>query len=246
MFINTSIEYLDILKFVKDLASKDDRFVILNSGINIKNLLEQYGYPFKSKEHSSKLYDYKQGGRAPNVLKYKNNAGMRYCCPKILLYQFNDDFNIKISHKCCLYLKKKPAHNWAKQNGKTIILTGMRKDEGGQRKNIKGCVLTDKKGRLKRFHPLLVVNDDFEDWFIDQYNIELCKLYYPPYNFKRTGCKGCPFNLDLQQQLDVMKNLLPNEYKQCEVIWKPVYDEYRRINYRLRNQMTIYDFIVDD
>lgn len=64
-------------------------------------------------------------------------------------------------------------------------------------------------------------------------NIKLCKLYYPPFNFERTGCKGCPFNLHLNKDLFVMKSLLPAEEKQCEDIWKPVYEEYRRLNYRL-------------
>lgn len=31
-----------------------------------------------------------------------------------------------------------------------------------------------------------------------------------------------------------MKKYFPEEYKQCELIWKPVYDEYRRIGYRLK------------
>ena len=39
-----------------------------------------------------------------------------------------------------------------------------------------------------------------------------------------------------QKQLDIMEELLPNEKKQCELIWKPVYDEYRRIDYRLRKE----------
>ncbi|MFI3330130.1 MAG: phosphoadenosine phosphosulfate reductase, partial [bacterium] len=66
-------------------------------------------------------------------------------------------------------------------------------------------------------------------------------LYLPPFNFKRTGCKGCPFALDLHEQLQTMKQLLPNEAKQCEMIWKPVYEEYRRKNYRLKSQLTIFD-----
>lgn len=65
-------------------------------------------------------------------------------------------------------------------------------------------------------------------------SIALCQLYCQPYNFKRTGCKGCPFSLDLQDQLEIMELYLPNERRQCEMIWKPVYDEYRRINYRLK------------
>ena len=79
-----------------------------------------------------------------------------------------------------------------------------------------------------------VVDEDFEKWFIDQFNVKLCKLYYKPFNFKRTGCKGCPFNPLLQEQLDIMEKLLPNEKKQCEFIWKPIYDEDRRLGYRLR------------
>lgn len=72
------------------------------------------------------------------------------------------------------------------------------------------------------------------EWYIESRNIELCRLYYHPFDFKRTGCKGCPYAIDLQDQLEIMDKYLPNERKQCELIWKPVYDEYRRIGYRLK------------
>ena len=52
VFINTGIEYQMIVDFVKGLAAKDDRFVILNPTQAIKPMLEKYGYPFKSKQHS--------------------------------------------------------------------------------------------------------------------------------------------------------------------------------------------------
>lgn len=120
-------------------------------------------------------------------------------------------------------------------------MTGMLAEEGGQRANI-NCIVT-KKDKLVKFHPLLFCSTEWEDWFIKKYNIKLCKLYYPPFNFKRTGCKGCPYALDLQEELDVMGKYLPEEKRQCERIWKPVYDEYRRINFRLKNQTTIFDFI---
>lgn len=109
--------------------------------------------------------------------------------------------------------------------------------EGGVRETIQSCIITDKNGKLKKFHPLLKVSEEWENWYIESRNIKLCKLYYSPYNFKRTGCKGCPFALKLQEQLEVMYTLLPNEYKQCEWIWKPVYDEYRRIGYRLKKNI---------
>ena len=114
------------------------------------------------------------------------------------------------------------------------IITGMRKEEGGTRQLISGCVLTDKNGNLIKFHPLLVVDDEWENWVIQNEKIEICDLYKPPYNFKRTGCAGCPFSLDLQEQLETMSLYLPNERKKCEIIWEKVYKEYRRLNYRLK------------
>lgn len=85
---------------------------------------------------------------------------------------------------------------------------------------------------MKAFQPLVPVTKEWEDWFINEYDIKLCKLYYPPYNFNRTGCKGCPFNINIQRELDTLDKFFPNERKQCELIWKPIYEEYRRIGYR--------------
>ena len=245
LFLNTGIEYKFIRDFAQELAKDDDRIIVYNSGVNIKKMLEENGYPFKSKEHSYKVNLYQKGSNSPSVIRYKN--GSQFQCPKKLLYQLNTNFNLKVSSMCCNKLKKEPIKKWQKENNKPITLTGMRKEEGGQRANI-GCILTDKNDNLLKFHPLLVVNEEWENEFIKRNNIQLCKLYYPPFNFRRTGCKGCPFALGLQEQLDVMEKLLPNEKKQCEIIWKPVYDEYRRIGYRLRKkdeykQLSIFDLI---
>lgn len=95
---------------------------------------------------------------------------------------------------------------------------------------------------------MAIVGDDFENEFIKRNNIKLCRLYYEPFNFDRTGCKGCPFALKLQEQLDTMSMFLPNERKQCEMIWKPIYEEYRKLGYRLRKnngQVNIFDFIYE-
>ena len=77
------------------------------------------------------------------------------------------------------------------------------------------------------------MSDEWEEWFIKKFDVKLCRLYYPPFNFKRTGCKGCPFAIELQEQLTTMATYLPNEREQCEIIWEPVYKEYRRIGFRL-------------
>ena len=239
VFINTGIEYLMIVDFVKELASKDDRFVIIQPSKPIRKILEEYGYPFKSKEHSTKLHEWQQGNRETKSMK-KYISGAPFQCPDILLYQFSDNFDLKVSQFCCHKLKKEPAKKWAKENKKSITITGMRREEGGQRTTL-GCILTDKNGKVVKFHPLAVVSDEWEDWLIEKEKITLCPLYLHPYNFKRTGCAGCPFNLHLQEQLETMSMFLPAERRRCEIIWKKVYDEYRRIGFRLNNNLTIWD-----
>ena len=253
VFINTGIEYNYIVDFVKELAAKDDRFIILKPTQAIKPMLEKYGYPFKSKQHSLRVNSFNNNQDNNFLKKYitgidKNGKETTFKCPKVLLYQFEEKGKYNYSNKCCNKLKKEPIKKWQKENNKTITLTGMRKEEGGQRASLKGCIVTDKDKNVIKFHPMLVVDEDFENWFIEKNNIKLCKLYYEPFNFKRTGCKGCPFALGLQELLDVMETYLPNEKKQCELIWKPVYEEYRRLGYRLRKkgehrQLSLFDLI---
>ena len=49
VFINTGIEYKMVADFVKEMASKDNRFIIIQPTQPIKPMLEKHGYPFKSK-----------------------------------------------------------------------------------------------------------------------------------------------------------------------------------------------------
>lgn len=247
VFINTGIEYNDIVAFVKELAVKDDRFVILKPSVPIKPMLEKYGYPFKSKEHSLRVNQFNKGTNAKFIKKYLWQTEYRgkYLCPKKLLYQFEKQGQYNYSNLCCQKLKKEPIHKWEKENNRRIAITGMRADEGGNRSRL-GCIITDSKTKkVVKFHPLIKVDEEWEEQFIKDKQISVCKLYLPPFNFTRTGCKGCPFALGLQDQLDTMAKYLPNERRQCEIIWKPVYEEYRRLNYRLSNQMSIFDFMGD-
>lgn len=227
VFSNTGLEYSDVVKFVKKMAKNDSRIIILNQTRNIKKTLEKYGYPFKSKEHSMRVYQFNKGSNADYILKKYLGNDSSFSCPKMLRFQFKERGIYNFSHLCCQKLKKDLQHKWQMENKKTITITGMRNSEGGNRKRL-GCITENKK-----FHPLVVCSKEWEEWFINKFNIELCRLYYPPFNFERTGCKGCPFNINLERDLDIMREFLPNEYKQCWLIWGYVYNEYRRIGYRL-------------
>ena len=238
VYFNTGVEYTDILKFVRSIKKKDERIQIVNSNVHIPTMLKEKGYPFKSKDHSHKVNVYQNSGMTKTIKKYlsgDNDDGTpsQFKCPKTLRYQFSEDFDLKISDRCCFELKKKVAIKWETENNRKIAILGLRMAEGGVRETHKGCAVFDSDNKLKKFKPLNPVSNEFVDWYIKTRNIKLCRLYYEPFNFDRTGCKGCPFSIKLQEQLEVMARLLPSERKQCEILWKPVYDEYRRIGYRL-------------
>lgn len=228
VYANTGIEYRLILEFVKKMKEKDHpwELVILKPSVPIKPMLEYYGYPFKSKEHSKILDIFSRKGfdciTVPRYLGFREGYGDRYRCPKCLEYQFTDKFKLKVSDKCCLKMKEEPLDKYAKDNNKKCRILGIMPSEGGRRATTK-C-LAFKKGGVVSFHPLSVVTKEWEDWFIETYNIDISLIYKEPYCLPRTGCKGCPFAIYLQEELDMLEKFFPEERKQCEIIWKPVYD----------------------
>lgn len=249
VYADTGIELNMVRDFVYELQKSDERIKIIKPRKNIKQMLEDEGYPFKSKDHSNKLCVYQNSGITKTYERYMNPPEDRkmYGRPQKLRYQFTPEFKLKVSKKCCDRLKKDPLHDWQKENNKPYGILGIMHDEGGQRLTSK-CLAFQDNGELKNFQPLVVITKAWEEWFIKEYQIDICKIYLPPYNFDRTGCKGCPYNRHLQQHLDILEKFFPAEREQCEIIWKPVYDEYRRLHYRLKpvkggRQMTLDEFI---
>lgn len=249
VYANTGIEYSLILDFVKKVKKKPHQWelIIIKPQIPIKQMLERDGYPFKSKKHAKKVGTYQRHGMTKTAMNYLNPSEdcSTFACPKLLRYQFTPEFKLKVDYKCCVNLKEKPLNDWSKANSKPYAMIGVMKAEGGIR--AKGKCLAFSGNKLKAFQPLIPVSKEWEEWFINAYGVEICDIYKPPYNFYRTGCKGCPFALELQKELDTLEKFFPAERKQCEFIWKPVYEEYRRLGYRLRKpeegrQTSVEDF----
>jgi len=234
VYANTGIELNMVRDFVFEMAKTDKRFVVIKPSVPIKQILEKEGYPFKSKRHAETVERYKRNGMKNYIKKYVDGTynWPANCCPNVLKYQFTDACKLKISDKCCLRIKEEPLRKWQEENNKSYTMIGIMPDEGGRRQNAK-CLAWKSKSKFN-FQPLVPVTKAWEEWFIKTYNIKICDIYKPPYNFTRTGCKGCPFAIKLQNELDTLEKYFPNERKQCEEIWKPVYNEYRRIGYRLK------------
>lgn len=255
VYANTGIELNMMVDFVKREKERDERIQIIKPSVPIRQMLEDEGYPFKSKFHSRKVDTFQRNGMNRTVKVYLklepaksgHYALGNYACPKVLREQFEEGYALRISNKCCDRLKKDPLHKWQKENGKPYAVIGIRPAEGGGRGNAQCMAFHG--DNLQAFQPLVPVSDEWERWYIETHKVRICDIYRPPYNFQRTGCKGCPYNINIQRDLDTMERYFPNERKQCEIIWKPVYDEYRRLKYRLRDggrQMNIFDYIEEE
>ena len=138
VFINTGIEYQMIVDFVKELASKDNRFVILQPTQKVIPMLQKHGYPFKSKEFAHHYGIYQRSGKTKSVLKYLHEYqggtnNKLITCPTALKPLFTEEHKLpfKVSANCCRKMKKEPIHKWEKANNRHIAITGMRNAEGG-------------------------------------------------------------------------------------------------------------------
>lgn len=233
VYINTGMEYTMQVNFVRSLMPSDPRILIVNPTKNIPETLAAVGYPFKSKYHSHILKTMQNSGMTESVRKYffteGNHANL---CPKILRYQATEPLPFKISERCCSEFKKKMFTPYEKMTKRNIAILGLRAAEGGAREKMT-CLSFD-RGKLRHFSPLIPCNNAFADEFVKRFDIKLSPLYYEPFSFQRTGCRGCPYNLHLREDLEKLAMFAPSEARAAYRIFRPVYDEYLRIGYRLK------------
>lgn len=162
VYADTGIELNAVRDFVKAKAAADDRFLIIKPKTPIKQMLEEKGYPFKSKEHSETLSVYQKSGLKNKYIRVY--LGMEKTlkgydayrpCPKILRYQFTDEFKLKVSDKCCVELKEKPLHDWQAENNRPYAIIGIMPDEGGDG-HVRNALLSAAKN-LKHFNLLCLL-----------------------------------------------------------------------------------------
>lgn len=239
VYANTGLDLTIMKDFIREEMKKDSRIIRIVPSVNVREMLKEEGYPFSSKRFSEALCKYQKDGISGDWVKHylgvhedgKQWKG-NYRCPKSLKYCFSQGFDIKVSDKCCKRMKEDILDNYRKENGYKYSIIGLMAEEGGRRQSV-GC-FAFRSGKFRAFQPLAPMTKEWENWFIEKYEVRICDIYKPPYNHQRTGCKGCPFSLHLQEELDMLQEYFPNDRKACEKLWKPVYDEYRRIGYRLK------------
>ncbi len=109
VFMHTGLELNAVVDFVKDKVDSDYRLHIITPKTNIRNCLEEYGYPFKSKNHAKRVDTYQRKGMTNGIKNYLT-SNTKFSCPKKLRYQFTDENKLKISAACCVYMKEIPLY----------------------------------------------------------------------------------------------------------------------------------------
>lgn len=140
----------------------------------------------------------------------------------------NPPTNIKVSEKCCSWAKKKPVHEWIKENGIELNIFGARKAEGGQRATAYKSCFTENANRsgADEYRPIFWLKQEDKEEYEKYFNIKHSDCY-TRYGLKRTGCAGCPFGKNFEYELEVMKKYEPKLYKATLHIFGASY-EYTR------------------
>lgn len=132
----------------------------------------------------------------------------------------------KISSKCCKYAKKDVLHKLVTSEGYELNIFGVRKAEGGIRSTAyKSCF--DEADECDNYRPLFwYVNDDKVD-YENNYGVTHSKCY-TEYGLTRTGCAGCPFGRDFEQELSVIEKYEPKLFKAVNNIFGDSYEYTRK------------------
>lgn len=239
VFINTGVEMqatIDFVKWCKD-SGYYKNIEIIRPALPYAKVIQEYGKPMKSKMKAEFIGRWQKGNRTDTTMQYlvygKNPSnGKQFSKTKLAdkdFHMLHPDFKIRVSQKCCKYLKKEPLKEYDKKNNMDGKIVGIRAGEGGVRalqveKRLKngGKLCTYYNGKVMVKAPIIDWTDEDIEDFIKEYNVPLSKAY-TVYGMKRTGCYGCPFSLDLEDNLRILHDHEPNRYKAAMYFLKDVY-----------------------
>ena len=263
-FFDTGLEFKatkEHLKFLEEKYGIEIKRIRAVKPIPI--CCREYGQPFLSKQVSEWIerlqrHNFQWEDESLEVLlkRYpKCRAALRWWCNdferkdegkessfNIGYNQFLKEFMIlnppqfKISNKCCHYAKKMVVSHYKSTEKFDLNMYGVRKSEGGARRNAyKSCFSTGVD--CDEYRPIFWYLSDTKKIYEQDYNVEH-SLCYSKYELKRTGCAGCPYGRNFEQELFTMREYEPNLYKAVTNIFADSYAytrEYRKFVDSKRN-----------
>lgn len=262
VFFDTGLEYKatkDHLKFLED--KYDIKIEVCRPKVPIPMACRKHGQPFISKQVSewiSRLqrhnFQWEDESFETLIKRYpKCKAALKWWCNKwtegskfnISYNKFLKEFMIenppqfKISNKCCQLVKKNVAKKYIEENFIELSLIGIRKAEGGARSTFQNCFSPRKTPfGTDEYRPLF--------WYKDNTKCEYEKFFgvthsrcYTEYGLKRTGCAGCPFGRDFENELEIIKKHEPKLFSAVNKIFGDSYEYTRQYKEFVKNAKRI-------
>ena len=248
VWFDTGLEYQATKDHLEYLERKYEiTFIRKRPKIPIPKSCKEYGQPFISKNVSEFMmrlqrHNFKWENEPFDVLynKYpKCKSALQWWCN----YKQSDNFNIrrnkylkeyiiqnnptfKISNKCCKYAKKDLIHKLLKEEDYDLNILGVRKAEFGVRTiAYKNCF--DESDEYDNFRPIFWYKDSDKEDYKKAYGIVYSDCY-SIYGLERTGCCGCPYGRDFENELNVINEFEPKLYKAVNNIFKDSYEYTRK------------------
>lgn len=243
IFFDTGLEY-DATK--RHLPYLENRYGVtierMGAVVPIPIACKTKGVPFISKEVSERIEQLQRHGfnwtnapyekllseypKAASGLKWwcgiKQKSVYRHAYLQEYMIEHPPDF--KISPACCSGAKKRPAKLAIKKFNAVLDVTGVRRAENGQRATANdSCFSPASDKHIARYRPLFFWSDDDKKEYEREHGI-IHNDCYTIYGMKRTGCAGCPFNSNYEDDLKSIELHEPKLYKAANAIFGKSYD----------------------
>ena len=211
VFCNTGLEFPEIIQFVRTI----ENVIWLRPKITFKEVLKKHGYPVVSKQQAQYIREYRESN-SEKVRKdrWEGKYGLKmFKIAEKWKYLVKAPF--KISDKCCLVMKKRPANEYSKKTRSFGFVGMMASDSRGRWIDYLkyGCNAFDKKTPQGR--PLMFWNESDIWEYIKTRNLPYSKIY--DMGYKNTGCIFCGFgaHLNSPNRFQLMKKTHPKLWKYC-------------------------------
>lgn len=254
-FFDTGLEFQATKEHLDYLEKKYEiKIERIKAAKPIPYCSQTYGQPFLSKQVSEWIerlqnHNFQWEEEPFDVLynKYpKCKAALRWWCNdfargeggkessfNIAYNQYLKEFMIKnpptfrISNKCCYYAKKMVVNKYKNEEKFDLNMYGVRKAEGGARRSAYKTCFTSRDDSCDEFRPIFWYVSETKKIYEDFYQVEHSKCY-SVYGLKRTGCAGCPFARNFEDELKAMEIYEPKLYKAVNNVFRESYEYTRR------------------
>lgn len=225
---NSTNEYSESLQYAREQKQVKNLIIVKPKKWNFIKLLDQHGYPMFSKEISRQIR-LVQRARTPETRQNSYDYFMRH------FKRYEKYMDLKISDRCCDYLKKEPIHRAEKEYGLDCCILGVMADESRVRRFSwidHGCNVFEDTA-TPRSRPLSFWSEKDIWEYIHRFNLKVSEIY-TKHGYRRNGCMFCGFGCHLNSPNHIQrlyythpkahayveKHFAPL-FEACDVPWHP-------------------------